>query len=216
MSLEPQGDEVEQISQEKEVVGDELEGGLADDKTAAEFDPEQIAKGIKVEMEHTKDPMVALEIAMDHLTEISDYYDRLEQMEADAEGNGAGSTDPTNPSGCLPDGMFMDKKDDDSGDEEMTDRLLGYQPKNVGDEMGGEEEPAETVPTSMEGEPEEKEEEPEEKPEEPAEEPEEKKEISEAQLKIARLTLSNRKVPTGMSKKEAVQILIKNNTKQIL
>ena len=112
----------------------------------------------------------------------------------------------------------MDKKDDDSGDEEMTDRLLGYEPKNVGDEMGSEEpEPEEdNAEAGKEDEPEPEFDEPKEEPEEKEDEPEAKQEMSEAQVKLAKMTLSNRKVPTGMSKKEAVQILIKNNTKQIL
>jgi hypothetical protein len=41
----------------------------------------QLAKGIKVELEHTSDREVAKEIAMDHLGELPDYYDRLEQAE---------------------------------------------------------------------------------------------------------------------------------------
>jgi len=65
---------------------DQIEGGLADDAQPSDFCPVQIAKGIQVEMEHTDDPHKALEIAMDHLTEISDYYDRLEAMEAEAKG----------------------------------------------------------------------------------------------------------------------------------
>ena len=35
----------------------------------------------KVEMEHTNDPDIAREIAMDHLTEDPDYYKKLEVME---------------------------------------------------------------------------------------------------------------------------------------
>jgi len=42
---------------------------------------EQLAKGVKVEMEHTGDRELAREIAMDHLVEFADYYDRLEVME---------------------------------------------------------------------------------------------------------------------------------------
>lgn len=42
---------------------------------------EQALKGIDVEMEHSSDPTVAFEIACDHLNEIPDYYDRLEEME---------------------------------------------------------------------------------------------------------------------------------------
>lgn len=41
----------------------------------------QIKKGIKVEMEHTTDPDVAREIAMDHLMEDPAYYDKLEKVE---------------------------------------------------------------------------------------------------------------------------------------
>ena len=41
----------------------------------------QLSKGIKVEMEHTGDIAIAREIALDHLKEFPDYYDRLEQVE---------------------------------------------------------------------------------------------------------------------------------------
>lgn len=41
----------------------------------------QLKKGIKVELEHTKIKEVAHKIAMDHLVELPDYYDRLEKME---------------------------------------------------------------------------------------------------------------------------------------
>lgn len=50
-----------------------------------DFIMEQLEKGIKVEMEHTDDPKEAKTIAKDHLVEIPDYYDRLEQMEKEAE-----------------------------------------------------------------------------------------------------------------------------------
>lgn len=45
---------------------------------------EQIRKGIKIEMEHTNDEREAEVIAMDHLVEIPDYYDRLIKMEKEA------------------------------------------------------------------------------------------------------------------------------------
>jgi len=64
---------------------DQIPGGLAD-KKPSDFDPKQIEMGIKVEMEHTKDRDMAEEIAMDHLTEIPDYYTRLKKMEDKAEG----------------------------------------------------------------------------------------------------------------------------------
>lgn len=42
----------------------------------------QLAKGIKVEKEHTSDDSTAREIALDHLSEFPDYYDRLDKVEA--------------------------------------------------------------------------------------------------------------------------------------
>ena len=80
-----------------------LEGGLADGKTLKDIAKKhnkkgyyhidnmisslkkQLAKGIKVEMEHTKDKAKAREIAMDHLWEHPNYYDRLEKIEVDEE-----------------------------------------------------------------------------------------------------------------------------------
>lgn len=40
-----------------------------------------LVKGTKVELEHTTDKRIAREIALDHLGEMLDYYDRLEKME---------------------------------------------------------------------------------------------------------------------------------------
>lgn len=60
---------------------DQLVGGLADDKTPKDFNKKDLLKGLKVELEHTKDLSIATEIAMDHLTEDPKYYDKLEKME---------------------------------------------------------------------------------------------------------------------------------------
>jgi hypothetical protein len=46
---------------------------------------QQIEKGVKVEIEHTKDEEKAREIAMDHLSEFPDYYERLEKLETQAK-----------------------------------------------------------------------------------------------------------------------------------
>lgn len=67
---------------------DVIPGGLADDKDPGDFDPEALAKGIKVEMEHTDDEDVAREIAMDHLSEHPGYYTALEDMEKSLEKDG--------------------------------------------------------------------------------------------------------------------------------
>ena len=41
----------------------------------------QLNKGISVEREHTSDEATAREIALDHLDELPDYYDRLKKAE---------------------------------------------------------------------------------------------------------------------------------------
>lgn len=66
---------------------DYISGGLADDKSSIDFNPEQILKGMEVEMEHTNDPRIALEITMDHLTENPEYYTFLDKMETEMESN---------------------------------------------------------------------------------------------------------------------------------
>lgn len=43
----------------------------------------EIKKGIKVESEHTSDPKIAREIALDHLGEMLDYYEKLAKAEND-------------------------------------------------------------------------------------------------------------------------------------
>lgn len=47
----------------------------------SKFNKKQLAKGKKVEKEHTNSKTVAKNIAKDHLSELPDYYDRLEKME---------------------------------------------------------------------------------------------------------------------------------------
>lgn len=59
------------------------------------FDLDQFRRGMNVELEHgTRDPLTNItdddplltgKIALAHLFEISDYYDRLEEMENEAE-----------------------------------------------------------------------------------------------------------------------------------
>lgn len=72
-----------------------IKGGKADKMTVKDIADKfkvsvdkieaQIKKGVKIEMEHTDDKERATEIAMDHITEFPDYYDRLIKMEKDAE-----------------------------------------------------------------------------------------------------------------------------------
>ena len=71
---------------------DSLEGGMSDDKSLADIAnlhgaPLELIElmmkwGIDVEMEHTKCPKLAKEIAMDHLVEDPIYYKKLKDMDA--------------------------------------------------------------------------------------------------------------------------------------
>lgn len=67
---------------------EEIPGGLAEGKEPEDFSSEQLAKGVMVELEHTEDLGIAEEIAMDHLAEDPEYYDWLEQIEADLSAGG--------------------------------------------------------------------------------------------------------------------------------
>lgn len=44
------------------------------------MNPEQLKRGVEVEMEHTSDPKVAEQIAMDHLREDPEYYTKLDSV----------------------------------------------------------------------------------------------------------------------------------------
>ncbi|MGZ8522003.1 MAG: DUF5661 family protein [Candidatus Binatia bacterium] len=59
---------------------DKMPGGHADGKAVINYDLKQLLTGIDFERDHTKDDMLALELAMDHLERIADYYTRLERM----------------------------------------------------------------------------------------------------------------------------------------
>lgn len=75
--------------------GNTIKGGKADKMTAKDIADKfklpvskinaQITKGVKIEIEHTDNKQRATEIAMDHISEFPDYYDRLEKMEKAAE-----------------------------------------------------------------------------------------------------------------------------------
>ena len=69
----------------KENYKNQLIGGIGDESQPDDFDQEQLYMGVVVEFEHTKDPMLAMELAIDHLSEFPDYYIRLDKMEDEAE-----------------------------------------------------------------------------------------------------------------------------------
>lgn len=46
-----------------------------------EYDPKELSMGIKIEMEHTTNPLISERIAKDHLSEFDKYYTALVKME---------------------------------------------------------------------------------------------------------------------------------------
>ena len=54
-----------------------LTGGVGDTTAPSNVNTKELAIGVQVEMEHTNDPKIATEIAMDHLTEDPEYYTKL-------------------------------------------------------------------------------------------------------------------------------------------
>ncbi len=78
--------------------------GLGLDFDAEPFTLEEFRRGMEVELEHGRrdpdtnvtgdDPLTTGKIALAHLREISDYYTRLDRMEAEAEAEQAEKLDP--------------------------------------------------------------------------------------------------------------------------
>lgn len=56
-----------------------IKGGAK--RVPAEFPKATLVRGVAVELEHTDDPLAAMEIAMDHLDEQLDYYEKLRKVE---------------------------------------------------------------------------------------------------------------------------------------
>lgn len=67
------------------IVARDLDKGLhlpgSTPRVPEDFDASAVEDGIEVEMEHTDDPAIAKNIAMDHLAEDPDYYVKLRKME---------------------------------------------------------------------------------------------------------------------------------------
>jgi len=76
----------------KKIKEEKIKGGLADNMTLedlakhheVEIDKiiDAMEKGVNMEFEHTTEMMVAFEIAMDHIYEDLDYYDKLKKIES--------------------------------------------------------------------------------------------------------------------------------------
>jgi len=182
--------DIEQLAKDHEETGEILHGGLGDGKSPLEFDADQIIMGLEVEKEHSDNPLIALEIVLDHLTENPDYYSTQDSPEDSAQFNAAG---------------------DASEEDADTDSLLGFKPHNVGDYEGGEEEKEESPEHEAGETPEEEKEEHEEEKEEDIDENQEPAtwdRINTAK-KTMRMPGEMGKVLGSMSKDEARKILTK-------
>jgi hypothetical protein len=97
----------------------------------ARFDPEELAIGIKVEMEHTTDPEVAKRIAKHHLMEHSKYYtqillpgERKAGVEPEIKKSSKVVELFARETGLIRQARIVngrDEKDDDKGDKSMSD-----------------------------------------------------------------------------------------------
>lgn len=59
-----------------------MSGHLSKPDDWKKFSKRVVSKGMKIEMEHTNNPVVARRIATDHLVEMGEkYYDELQKME---------------------------------------------------------------------------------------------------------------------------------------
>lgn len=63
-----------------------IKGGIADGMSDELFDSVELEKGIKVELEHTDNELIAKEIAKDHLREDEDYYKKLAKIHKNPTG----------------------------------------------------------------------------------------------------------------------------------
>jgi len=64
-----------------EILSTMLKTGRHQDVPDSKFDQKELEEGQIIEKEHTDCPILAKEIAKDHLSEIPDYYTRLKKME---------------------------------------------------------------------------------------------------------------------------------------
>ena len=102
-----------------------LPGSPVSECKKEDFDPVQLVKGTKIEMEHTSDRKIAEEIAMAHLLEHKDYYKELVKMEDKLEKREGASVYP------LGDGNgTTDSQPDKTGDVNDNTDTLGRIPKS--------------------------------------------------------------------------------------
>jgi hypothetical protein len=91
-----------------------MRGGMMNDASfdIDSVDPSELEMGIEIEMIHTPDPSVAKKLAMDNLSQIPDYYSRLQEM--------LGGTMEEMNAAAVPmeDGEIEETEPDDNGQED--------------------------------------------------------------------------------------------------
>lgn len=65
-------------------IEDLMKDGVSKGKEPEDLDPNELEMGIEVEMEHTGNKDIARKIALDHLSEVENYYSLLKKMEVEA------------------------------------------------------------------------------------------------------------------------------------
>lgn len=74
-----QNDKNPLVQSEHEDPENKVPGGKGDKLSAADVDQEELAMGLTIEAEHTNDPEIAKEIALDHLAEDPKYYTHMKE-----------------------------------------------------------------------------------------------------------------------------------------
>lgn len=99
-----------------------IKGGVGDETEPQDVDGDELAAGIKVEMEHTRDPKKAQDIALDHLTEDPKYYTKLRASSVE---HNASKSQPSDHADVSPDKACQILKDGTAQGHDLTDKQRG-------------------------------------------------------------------------------------------
>jgi hypothetical protein len=117
------------------ITANNLTGGAGDGISIAKalelFDFDQIHRGVEVELEHTDNILLALEIAIDHLMEHERYYDYLDEMESQFESVNYSGGYPGSSTGgtrTSPNKEWPDEEDLEDDTPEKLEKSNIYQP----------------------------------------------------------------------------------------
>ena len=106
-------------------------GGKGDNLSPFDVNKNELIVGLYVEREHTNNPFLSIAIALDHLSENPRYYTELVQSGIADEPKAIELAKKYLNVTPVDKNAVIDNPK--SEDEEMTDVLLGFKPRNVGD-----------------------------------------------------------------------------------